>query len=278
MQKYTLNLKGDLVTFDQPVVMGILNLTEDSFYDGGRYDSVAKVLNQTEKMIAEGATFIDVGAASTRPGSPLIKSEEEIGKLTPILEELIKKFPETYFSIDTYNSKTAEFVVKNYGFAIVNDISGGQIDSEMFVTVSRLGVPYVIMHMQGTPESMQQNTTYKNLLKDILFYFSERIQKARLAGICDIIIDPGFGFGKTTEQNFELLQHSDQLHITECPVLVGLSRKSMIYKTLETTPDHALNGTTALNMIALTKGALILRVHDVHEAIETIKLYKNMKI
>ena len=256
--------------------MGILNLTPDSFYDGGKYKNEAQILLQTEKMLKEGATFIDVGAYSSRPGADHISEEEERARILPIIELLVVKFPEILLSIDTFRSTIARQCILA-GAALVNDISAGNLDTEMIPVVGDLKVPYIMMHMKGTPQTMKTLATYDNLLTDINLYFSERIAIARKHGIDDIIIDPGFGFAKNVTQNFELLKHLEILQFHKLPILAGLSRKSMIYKTLDINPTDALNGTTSLNTIALTQGASILRVHDIKEAVECVSLIHALK-
>jgi dihydropteroate synthase len=255
--------------------MGILNITPDSFYDGGRYSNEQDILKQTEKMLFEGATFIDLGAYSSRPNAKEISEEEELKRLLPIVELLIKSFPKILLSIDTFRSIIAQKSIEA-GACMVNDISAGKLDQNMLKTVANLKVPYIMMHMKGTPQTMQQQTQYDNVTKDILFYFSERIASAIALGIVDVIIDPGFGFAKTTEQNFEILNKFELFKMLELPILAGLSRKSMIYKSLDVTAHEALNGTSVLHTIALQKGANILRVHDVKEAIESIKLINQL--
>ena len=272
----TINCKGKLIDLSTPKVMGILNITPDSFYDGGFYFDESNIITQVKRMLDDGATFIDVGAYSAKPNANEVSQEEELQRILPIIELLLKYFPEIIISVDTFRAEVAKLCIEN-GAVIVNDISAGHLDDNMMKVVAKLNVPYVMMHMRGTPKTMQQQTSYDNILKDILFYFSERIASARALGIKDIIIDPGFGFAKTLEQNFELLNHFEGFKITDLPLLVGLSRKSMIYKTLETSPTEALNGTTALNMIALQKGASILRVHDVKEAVECVTLFNQLK-
>ncbi|RSK40587.1 dihydropteroate synthase [Mangrovimonas spongiae] len=267
----TINCKGQLINLSQPKVMGILNVTPDSFFDGGKYNAPEKLLAQAEKMLSQGATFIDVGAYSSRPNANFVSEDEELKRLIPIVELLLKEFPHSLLSIDTFRSKVAKQCV-DAGAAIINDISAGFLDSEMLKTIGKLNVPYIMMHMRGTPQTMQQLTNYNDLFKDIAYYFSERITQAKAHGIHDIIIDPGFGFAKTMKQNYELMSKLDLFKIIDRPMLIGISRKSMIYKLLETTPDQALNGTTILNTIALQKGANILRVHDVKEAMECVKL------
>lgn len=267
----TINCKGKLIDLSTPHVMGILNITPDSFYDGGKYKNDHDILNHVEKMLNEGTTFIDVGANSSRPNANEINEEEELNRSLPIVQLILSEFPDVLLSIDTFRSNVAKYCIEN-GAALINDISAGRMDENMLQTIANLKVPYIMMHMRGTPQTMQQQTDYDNLAKDILFYFSERIATARKLGIIDLIIDPGFGFAKTLEQNYELLNKLELFEILELPVLAGVSRKSMIYKTLENTPENALNGTSILNTIALQKGASILRVHDVKEAMECIKL------
>nr|WP_321237184.1 dihydropteroate synthase [uncultured Psychroserpens sp.] len=256
--------------------MGILNITPDSFYDGGRFRNKSLVIRQVETMLNEGATFIDVGAYSSRPGADDVSETEELQRILPIIELLIKNFPDVLLSIDTFRSDIAEQCI-HAGASLINDISAGHLDKKMLKTVAKLKVPYIMMHMKGTPKTMQQLTNYDDLVKEVLFYFSERIAKAKDLGIVDLIIDPGFGFAKTIKQNYELLNKLELLKMTDLPILAGVSRKSMIYKTLESSAEDALNGTTVLNTIALQKGANILRVHDVKEAIECIKLTQQLQ-
>ncbi|WP_203258441.1 dihydropteroate synthase [Hyunsoonleella ulvae] len=267
----TINCKGQLVDVSTPKVMGVLNVTPDSFYDGRKYKDEASILKQVAQILNEGATFIDVGAYSSRPGADHVTENEELSRILPIVNLILNEFPETLLSIDTFRSTIAKRSIEA-GAALINDISAGQLDNNMLPTIAELQVPYIMMHMRGTPQTMQGLTQYEDLVKDILFYFSERIAAARNLGVIDIIIDPGFGFAKTLEQNFELLNKLELFKIIEKPLLVGVSRKSMIYKTLETSAKDALNGTTVLNTIGLQKGASILRVHDVKEAVEAIKL------
>lgn len=255
--------------------MGILNVTPDSFYDGGKYKDELEILNQVETMLNDGATIIDVGGYSSRPGAKEIKINEEIGRVVPVVELILNKFPETLISIDTFRSKVAQKSIVA-GASIVNDISAGHLDSDMLSTVGKLGVPYIMMHMRGNPKTMQNQTQYEDLVKEVNSYFAERISIAHEHKIIDIIIDPGFGFAKTLEQNFELLNKFELLQIVGKPILAGVSRKSMIYKTLDTSSEKALNGTTALNMLALQKGAKILRVHDVKEAMECVTLFNKL--
>ncbi|WP_298501681.1 dihydropteroate synthase [uncultured Maribacter sp.] len=272
----TINCNENLIDLNTPKVMGILNVTPDSFFDGGAYNGIKNSISQVKKMLDEGATFIDVGAYSSRPGAKEVTQEEELQRILPVIKAITKEFPDCIISIDTFRSSIAKACVQE-GAAMVNDISGGQLDTNMFATVAQLKVPYILMHMRGTPQNMQQNTVYDDVTLDIIYYFSEQIYNARLAGINDIIIDPGFGFSKTVAQNFELLNQLELLQNIEVPILTGLSRKSMIYKTLETDAKKALNGTTALNMVCLEKGANILRVHDVKEAMECVQLYNALK-
>jgi len=253
--------------------MGILNLTPDSFYDGGKYKEAQAICNQVEKMLSEGATFIDLGAYSSRPGAENISEAEELKRIQPMVRELVKTFPKIVLSIDTFRSKIAKACLDE-GAAIINDISAGKQDENIFKVASTYQAPVVLMHMRGSPQTMQQQTDYNELSVDILRYFSERIAVARTYGLKDIILDPGFGFSKTLSQNYELLHQLELFSDLNHPVLVGLSRKSMIYKSLKTTAENALNGTTALHSIALFKGANILRVHDVKEAIEVVRLWQ----
>jgi dihydropteroate synthase len=267
----TLNLRGRLVDLHTPKVMGILNVTPDSFFDGGRYTTEDAIVRQAEKMLQEGATLIDVGAASSRPGAPDISKEAEMSRALLAVKVILKNFPEAFVSIDTYRSAVAHAAV-NEGAVLINDISGGSLDPLMFDCVAAAKVPYVMMHMKGDPQTMTKLASYENLLQEVLNYFHKKIYQLQLRGIKDVIVDPGFGFAKGPTQNFELLHQLEYLHLLNKPLLVGLSRKSMIWKTLNIAPEQALNGTTALNALALAKGAALLRVHDVKEAVETIKL------
>lgn len=271
----TINCKGKLINLSSPKVMGILNITPDSFYDGGTYKNKAQVLNHVELMLKQGATFIDVGAYSSRPNADHVNESEELKRIIPIIELVLKEFPETLLSIDTFRSQVAKQCIAA-GACLINDISAGLLDKNMLQTIANLHVPYIMMHMRGTPKTMQQQTNYSNLVKDVLFYFSERIAAAKALGIVDMIIDPGFGFAKNLEQNFELLNKLELFKTIENPMLIGISRKSMIYKTLNTSAQEALNGTSVLNTVALQKGASILRVHDVKEAVECIKLIESL--
>lgn len=272
----TINCKGKLIDLSLPKVMGILNLTPDSFYDGGKFLNETAILKQVEKMLLEGATFIDMGAYSSRSNADHVSETEELNRILPVVKLVLKSFPNTLISIDTFRSEIAKQTVEA-GAALINDISAGKLDDNMLPTVAKLRVPYVMMHLRGTPQTMQQHTNYENITKEILFYFSERIRKAQALGMLDIIIDPGFGFSKTLEQNFELLNNLELFKMVNKPLLVGVSRKSMVYKKLGVTANDALNGTTVLNTIALQKAAAILRVHDVKEAMETIKLVESLK-
>ena len=273
---FSLNCKGNLIFLDSPKIMGVLNITPDSFYDGGRYKEEKAVLDQVDKMCTQGATFIDIGAYSSRPGAAEVSEAEEQKRLYPILQAILKRFPDALLSIDTFRSGIAKAAVE-IGAAMINDISAGQLDPEMIPTVGKLGVPYVMMHMRSTPKDMQEHTHYDHFLQEILSYFSQKIDSAKKHQITDIIIDPGYGFAKTTQQNFELLRESQLLNTFGVPVLTGLSRKSMIYKTLNTTAKEALNGTTALHMQALLNGSSMLRVHDVAAAKECILLYEALQ-
>lgn len=272
----TININGKLFSFSKPKVMGILNITPDSFYDGGKYNSENKILRQVKKMINNGANIIDVGGYSSRPGAKDISVKDEINRVLPFIKLISEKFPKTIISIDTFRSKVAKEAIEN-GAHMVNDISGGNLDKDMFKIVGDLNVPYVLMHMRGNPSNMMNKTKYNNVTKDICKYFSEKILKAKYAGIKDIIIDPGFGFSKTKEQNFELLNNLDFLKQFEKPLMIGISRKSMIYRTLNITANKALNGSTVLHTISILKGANIIRTHDVLEAIECIKLINELK-
>lgn len=270
---YSLNCKGHLIHLDTPKIMGVLNITPDSFYDGGRYKEEKQVLAQTEKMLDEGATFIDIGAYSSRPGAAEVSPAEEARRLYPMLEIILKRFPEVFVSVDTFRSDIAKGAVAR-GAAVINDISAGHLDPEMIKTVGQLGVPYVMMHMRSTPKDMQAHSQYDHLLQDIIHYFSKKVFEAKQHEIRDIIIDPGYGFAKTTTQNFELLRESHLLQTLGYPIMTGISRKSMIYKTLDISAKDALNGTTALHMQALLNGSSLLRVHDVAAAKECILLYE----
>jgi dihydropteroate synthase len=271
----TINCKGQLIDLASPKVMGILNVTPNSFFDGGKYKNESEMLSQVGKMLNDGATFIDIGAYSSKPNAEFVSEEEELQRIVPIVHLILEHFPETLISIDTFRSEVAIACIEN-GAAIINDISAGNLDDKMLETVAKYNVPYIMMHMRGTPQTMQKMTDYENIVKEILFYFSERVAKARSFGINDLVVDPGFGFAKTLEQNYEVLQKLELFEMLELPLLVGFSRKSMIYKPILSTAEEALNGTTVLNTIALTKGAKILRVHDVKEAMECVTLYNKI--
>ena len=270
-----INCKGQLIDVSKPTVMGILNVTPNSFFDGGKYATQSEILSQVEKMLNDGATFIDIGAYSSKPKAEFVSENEELERIVPIVDLILKNFPETLISIDTFRSEIARICIEN-GAAIINDISAGNGDDAMMETVAKYNVPYIMMHRRGNPQTMQTMTNYENIVKEMLFYFSEKVAIARSFRINDLIIDPGFGFAKTVEQNYEVLQKLELLQILELPLLVGFSRKSMIYKYLKSSAEEALNGTTVLNTIALTKGAKILRVHDVKEAMECVTLFHKM--
>jgi len=271
-----INYNGNLIDLTTPKVMGILNVTPNSFYDGGKHKEINSIIHQVDKMLSEGADFIDIGAYSSKPSAEFVSEEEEIKRLVPIVKSLVETFPNIILSVDTFRAQVAKASVEQ-GVAMVNDIAAGLLDDKMLETVAELKVPYIMMHMRGNPQTMQSLTDYNDIVKEMIFYFSERIQKARSFGISDIVIDPGFGFAKTVEQNYEVLHKMELFEILELPILVGVSRKSMIYKVLENSPQEALNGTSVLNTIALQKGAKILRVHDVKEAVECIKLVSKLK-
>jgi dihydropteroate synthase len=270
--KTTLNCNGQLLSLATPLVMGILNLTPDSFYDGGRLLNESAILRKVEQMLDDGANIVDIGGMSSRPGAKIIDAKEELNRVIKPIQLIVKSFPNVIISIDTVRAEVARAAVQE-GASIINDISAGKIDPNFYQTVADLGVPYVLMHMKGIPENMQQETVYEDLNLEILDFFIKEIEKLRLLGIKDIIIDPGFGFGKSIEQNYHLLKNIHIFKILELPILAGISRKSMIYKFLNISPDEALNGTTALNMVALQQGAKILRVHDVKEAVQTVQLF-----
>lgn len=267
-----LNVNGQLLDLSIPQVMGILNVTPDSFYAGSRMQTEADIAMRARQIVDEGASVIDIGAYSSRPNAEHISSEEEMNRLRTGLKILNREYPDVIVSVDTFRADVAEWCVKEHGVAIINDISAGEMDPAMFETVARLGVPYIMMHMQGTPQNMQAQPHYDNLLKEIFMYFARKVQQLRDLGVKDIILDPGFGFGKTLEHNYELMAHLEEFDIFELPLLVGVSRKSMIYRLLGGAPQDALNGTTVLHTVALLKGADILRVHDVREAVEVVKM------
>ncbi len=269
-----LKLNQRLYDLRTPIVMGIVNVTPDSFFSLSRFKAGRSLLNQEEQQIAEGAAIIDVGGYSTRPQAAPVSSEEELRRISEPIELIRKKFPDVPVSVDTFRAEVARTVVERYGVSMINDVSGGTLDPMMFETVAALQVAYVLMHMRGTPQTMQSHITYEALLPDVIHFLEKRVAQLHLLGVNDVVIDPGFGFSKTMEQNYELLRKLDYFKEIEVPLLVGVSRKSMVYNLLETTPGGALNGTTALHMLALLGGASILRVHDVKEAVEAVKIFK----
>ena len=269
----TINCKGQLIDLTTPKIMGILNVTPNSFYDGGKFTLSENGLSHVGKILEEGATFIDIGAYSSKPNAEFVSEEEERNRILPVVQSILKQFPDALLSIDTFRSEIAAVCIEN-GAAIINDISAGNLDEKMMDVVAKYNVPYIMMHMRGTPQTMQSQTNYENIIKEMLFYFSEKVSKARSLGINDLIIDPGFGFAKTLEQNYEVLQNLELFQMLDLPILAGISRKSMVYKPIGVTANEALNGTTVLNTIALSKGANILRVHDVKEALECAKLFE----
>jgi dihydropteroate synthase len=268
----TINCKGNLIDLSTPKVMGILNLTPDSFYDGGIYTNTISILKKVENMLTEGAAFIDVGAYSSRPNATHISEEEELKRLLPVLELILKSFPDILISVDTFRSNVAKKSIE-IGACMINDISAGEMDSEMFKTIAKLQVPYILMHMKGTPQNMQQNPAYENVLNEVMYFFSEKLHQLRTLGVNDLLIDVGFGFGKTQEHNYQLLQNLDYFKHLNLPILSGLSRKSMLYKPLNTIAKDALNATSIANTVALLKGTSILRVHDVLQAVEAVKIF-----
>lgn len=273
---YSLNCKGNILHLTQPIVMGILNITPDSFFDGGKFIEETVILRRVEEMIEQGVTIIDIGGASSRPNSEIVSEEEELHRTIRHILLITKYFPQSILSIDTWRSKVAKEAI-GAGASIINDISGGDMDAQMFKTVASLQTPYVLMHMQGTPQSMQNNPVYENVVIEVIGSLKRKMEALKSLGVHDIIIDPGFGFGKTNEHNFRLLKNLNLLKTLKAPVLAGLSRKSMINKTLNINAREALNGTTALNMVALINGATILRVHDIKEAVETIQLFNSLQ-
>ena len=272
LNPYTINVSGRLIDLAEPHIMGILNITPDSFYSDSRKQTEESIRLQVRKIVDEGGDMIDLGAYSSRPGANDVPVQEEMERLRRGMKVLREEAPDMPVSIDTFRADVAKMCVEELGAGIINDISGGELDSNMFPTIAKLGVPYVLMHMKGTPQNMQQEAHYKDLMKEIMLYFAEKVQRLRDLGQKDIILDPGYGFAKTINHNYELLQHQEMLKIFELPILVGLSRKSMVYKLLGTTPDQALNGTSVLHTLALQKGANILRVHDVKACAEVIKI------
>lgn len=271
MSKF-INISGNLIDLTTPIVMGVMNITSDSFYSGSRVSVEKEALKRAEQILQEGGAIIDIGGQSTSPTSKMLSSTEEWSKVSPILGAVRKAFPDAVISIDTFYADVARQAVEQFGVNIVNDISGGEIDAKMFETVAQLQVPYILMHMRGTPQTMQQETDYSNLIQDIYHYFSKKTTELNQLGVKDIIIDPGFGFSKTLHQNYQLMNYLKYFDIFDAPILVGISRKSMIYKFLKTTPEESLNGTTVLNTFSLLSGAHILRVHDVKEAADTVRL------
>ena len=267
----TINCKGKLIDLSTPKVMGILNITPDSFFDGGKYSNEKAIISQVKKMLTDGATFIDVGAYSSRPGAKHVSEDEELQRIIPVIQLLIREFPEIIISVDTFRSNVTKQCIEN-GASIINDISAGNLDTNMFATIAKLQVPYIMMHMQGDPQNMQNNPNYLHIVKEVLQYFSTKITQLRALGVNDIITDVGFGFGKTIDHNYDLLKNLSLFKNLEVPTLVGISRKSMLYKPLNISAEKALNATTSAHTIALLNGANILRAHDVKEAIEAIKI------
>lgn len=276
-RKNTLNLNGRILDLAQPVVMGIINVTPDSFFDGGKYKTDKKVVKRAEEILEQGGTVIDIGAVSTQPGKEGISTKDEIDRLLPAVKAVRKEFPDAYLSIDTYRSWVALKVIEECGPCIVNDVSGGNFDVHMFDTIGKLGVPYVLMHMQGTPLKMQENPVYEDIIRDISLFFTERVKQLTKAGVKDVIIDPGFGFGKLLEHNYELLNRLDSFKVFQLPLMAGVSRKGMIYRLLGSNPEEALNGTSVVNTLALMGGADILRVHDVREAVEAVRIMNKVR-
>lgn len=274
---YSINVNGKLIDLAEPQVMGILNVTPDSFYSGSRKQTEEDIRNRVKQIIDEGGQMIDIGAYSSRPGADDVSTQEEMARLRHGMKIVNEMAPGMPVSVDTFRADVAKMCVEELGVGIINDISGGELDKRMFETVAKLGVPYILMHMKGTPQTMQQAPHYDDLMKEIMLYFAEKIQKLRDLGQKDIILDPGYGFAKTIEHNYELLGHQEMLHVFELPLLVGISRKSMIYRLLGSSPEESLNGTSVLNTIALQKGASILRVHDVKECVEVVKIVKMME-
>ncbi len=272
---FTLNCKGKLLSINRPVVMGILNINSDSFFANSRHTADGNLLNAAETMLSDGAAILDMGGQSTRPGSLLMDAEVELSHVVPAIEAVHHRFPEAIISVDTFHGAVASAAV-SAGASIVNDISAGAMDDTLLDTVASLGVPYVLMHMQGTPQNMQHQPRYENVTKEVLYFLTQKLKLLREKGVKDVIVDPGFGFGKTITHNFELLQHLDLFQLLRCPVMLGISRKGIVYKTLDVDASQALNGTTVLHTIGLSKGAQILRVHDVKEAMEAIRLLDAM--
>lgn len=276
-RKRTINVGGDLLDLTDPCVMGIINVTPDSFYTGNSLNSETDILDRVEEMVSEGASIIDVGSVSTRPGAELISTKEELSRLIPAVKTIRKHFPQVILSVDTFRSWVAVSVIDEIGPVMVNDISGGSLDEMMFETIGRLQVPYILTHIQGTPLNMQENPYYTDVVREVSSELSDSVRRLTKLGVADVLIDPGFGFGKEIDHNYTLLNRLDSLKVFQLPVVVGLSRKSMVWKVLETDPDHALNGTTVVNTMALLGGADILRVHDVKQAVETIRIFLQIK-
>ena len=273
----TLNIKGNLVSMKEPLIMGILNITPDSFYAGSRKQTESDIAAQIEKILDEGAAMVDLGGYSSRPDAAEVSEEEEMNRLEVALKLINRDYPDVTVSIDTFRSAIARRCVEEYGAAIINDISGGELDDKMFATVAQLRVPYIMMHMRGTPQTMQSLVDYDSITADIMKYFAKKLEQLFLLGMNDVILDPGFGFSKTLPQNYELMRHLSDFRIFDLPLLVGISRKSMIYKLLDSTPEESLNGTTVLNTFALLNGADILRVHDVRAAVEAVRIVQQLK-
>lgn len=273
----TINIRGRLVSLDTPLVMGILNITPDSFYESSRCIDTQKALQRAQQIVEEGGDIIDVGAYSSRPGADDVSEDEEIARLRSVLPAIRERYPDVIISVDTFRSKVARYAVEECGADIINDIMGGEGDEDMFETVAQLKVPYILMHMRGTPQTMQEKTEYGNIIGEMIEYFSEKIEKLRLLGVCDVILDPGFGFAKSLEQNYNIVKNLSDIAQIKLPLLVGISRKSMIYRPLNISPAESLTGTIALNTLALVKGADILRVHDVKECVETVKIFELSK-
>lgn len=277
VKKLTIRYNGELIDLNKPSVMGVLNVTPDSFYDGGRFNIIEDAVVHVGEMLESGAKIIDIGAVSTRPGADLLSTEQELKRLKPVVRQIRRKFPNAILSLDTFRADVANEMVQDFGDFIINDISGGLLDPQMFKTVARLKVPYILMHMKGNPENMQKNPAYENVTKEVMKKLSEGVYKLHELGVSDVIVDPGFGFGKTIDHNYQLFNHLDAFRFFELPLLVGVSRKSMIYRLLGKTSDDSLNGTTVLNTLALQAGANILRVHDVKEAVEAVNLFEKIK-
>ncbi len=276
-RKSTITLNGKLIDLTNPLVMGILNVSPDSFYDGGKYTTEETILSRAEEMVRDGVDIIDVGAVSTRPGADIVSTKEELTRLLPAVTAVRKRFPDIPMSVDTFRSWVALRIIDEIGECIVNDISGGNFDDHMFDTIAKLGVPYILMHIIGNPKTMQDNPVYDDVVKDISKYFSDKVRKLAKAGVKDVIIDPGFGFGKNLEDNYDLMNRLDSFKVFQLPLLVGISRKAMLYKLLETDPEGCLPATIAANTMALLGGADILRVHDVKEAVQSVKIFVKLK-